>query len=133
MSQTHSLTRSFSGNGLSFSKKKDTAGNNVFIFHQSVPIGTDTNYDFPLVRAKLLAMAMTASTDITIETNSGGAPDDTITLKAGEVYDWDLDRDGLSGGLGKPACPITTDIGASGVYITNAAISVVQIVAICGV
>lgn len=133
MSQTHSLTRNFSGNGLSFSKKKETLGNAPLLFHESIPIGTDAQYQFPLVRSKLRAMVMTASTDITIKTNSSGAPDDTITLKAGEVYDWDLDRDGLSGGLGKAACFITTDIGSNGIYVTNAAICVLQIAALCQV
>lgn len=127
MAQVHTLTSSFSGSGVSYTKAEAPSGNSVLVFDQSVPIGTNTPYLFAIDRSQLLSMSMTASTDVTIKTNSSGSPTDTIVLEAGQVYNWSLTRDGLTAGPGLVTCPISADVTA-GFFITNAAISVIKIV-----
>jgi len=54
--------------------------------------------------SQIKALWMMADGDITLETNDGDAPDDTIAMKADEPIEWSADAD--------HACPFTSDVTA---------------------
>lgn len=97
-----------------------TAEANVVLLAKA--IGTDTVQDFSADVSTIVSLAMewnpaTGSSSCTIETNSGSAPDDTITLLAGKPLYWDTQILATEG----TACPLTADVTA-GLFITNSAI-----------
>jgi len=56
----------------------------------AVPIGaTDYLEEIAFTVARLKAIMILADQDLTLETNDGGAPDDTIALVAGKPYVWE--------------------------------------------
>lgn len=71
---------------------------------------TDFELDVDIVLASLKAIYVYSDQDVTLETNSSSAPDDTIALKAGIPYIWTTDS--------YDALMFTEDITA--VFITNA-------------
>jgi hypothetical protein len=85
-------------------------------------IGTDTAQDFAADVSTIVSLAMewnpaSGSSTCLIETNSGSAADDSITLLAGKPLYWDTRILATEG----TACPLTVDIDA-GLFITTTAI-----------
>ena len=114
MSFTHTLTRAY----------RDTSGNSI-TFAENVVNNTENNFedsfadsttngeiDWVQVRSKLKSLCFSCDRAVTLKTNSTSAPDDTITLVAGQAIVWSLASDLLA------RCPISADV--TKIYITNA-------------
>ena len=71
---------------------------------------TDKNVAWSVDVSQLQAIIIQSDQDITIETNNGSAPDDTLVLAAGVPYIWSTDS--LDTNL------LTTDV--TSLYVTNA-------------
>jgi len=78
---------------------------------------TDAEFDLDFAFADLKSIYLQSTQDVTIETNDGAAPDDTITLKAGVPFWW---ADGNGAGN-----PFTADV--STIFITNAGTTAAQV------
>lgn len=55
---------------------------------EAVPAATDTEFVWACDVSEVAAIFILASVDLTIETNSGSAADDSLTMKAGVPYEW---------------------------------------------
>lgn len=78
---------------------------------QLVPTATtDLQIIFPIDFSQIQAIMMLSTYDVTVETNSGSSPTDTISLKAGVAKVWTVNDVGTS-------CFITAD--CTNIYITN--------------
>lgn len=74
---------------------------------------TDKQVNIAIDYSKLVNLFLVSDQDVTLETNNPGpepAPDDTISLKANVVLNWNADS--------YFDCPLTEDVTA--IYITNA-------------
>ena len=71
---------------------------------------TDKLVAFAVDVSQIVVLYMLSDQEITIETNDGSSPDDTLTLKAGRAYVWIKDYD-------YNTCKFTTDI--TKLYVTN--------------
>lgn len=71
--------------------------------------------DVAFAFAKVKSMLLYSTTGMTIKTNSTGAPDDTLTLAAGQALVWNTNDPSV--------CPFTADV--TKLYFTNASASVV--------
>lgn len=99
--------------GTAFGTSESIAGvreNNIDI---ALGIGTDVSIPYTATRANLLALAFNSDVDLTLETNSGSSPQETIVLKAGITVSWTLAGNGLT------ACPYSANV--TGLFATNAA------------
>ena len=77
---------------------------------------TDLEIDWTMTRANAKCLSISCDQAITIKTNSSGAPDDTVTLIAGQNRVWALVSDGLG------AIPFNGDSSTHKVtklYVTN--------------
>ena len=68
--------------------------------------------------SQIAALLITSDQDVTIETNDGSTPDDTLTLKANNALVWSTNC-GYS-------CPLTADITGN-IFVTNASGSTANI------
>jgi len=86
-------------------------GTAEFNVDESIP-GSTTNQliPFALVRSQLAAFFMISDQDVTIKTNSTGAPTTTLTMKANEPLVW-IPNNNVTD-------PLTGDI-TTGMYVTN--------------
>ncbi len=103
-----------------------TAESNIVL--EDLAIGTNTAQDFVADVSTIVSLAIewtpaSGSSSCLIETNSGSAADDSITLLAGKPLYWDTRILATEG----TACPITADIDA-GLFITTSAIGDLTIV-----
>lgn len=71
---------------------------------------TDLQIELPIDVTEMKSLVMKATVDMTIETNDGITPTDTIALKAGEVLKWKT-----GGYFTNPLSADVTDL-----YVTNA-------------
>lgn len=83
-------------------------------YNQSVPIAADQLVALTLDVSQVKAVVILSDQDLTLETNSSGAPTNTLTLKANVPYIWYTNK--------PQALVFTGDITA--LYITNASASV---------
>ncbi len=89
MAFTHRITRSIvtSGNSLTGATVVSTDG------QQSVAVAvndavSDLEIEFDVLIADLKSVFILATQDMTLKTNSTGAPDETLNLLAGKPYEW---------------------------------------------
>jgi hypothetical protein len=78
---------------------------------------TDAEFDLDFPFANLKSFFAVSTQDVTIETNDGAAPDDTITLKAGVPFWW-AEGNGAEN-------PFTADVAS--IFITNAGSAAAQV------
>lgn len=78
---------------------------------------TDVLIPFAFTRAALKEIWISTDKNVTLETNSGSAPDDTIALAAGDPYHWRA-----TNGVKQPFAADVT-----GLYFTNGAGAVANI------
>lgn len=113
MSFSHTLKRGWTGPAGTPLEDSETiseaAENNL---SESIPgDSTDLAVAWTCDYSALKALYIKSTRDLTIETNSGSAPGNSIALKAGKALIWSLNC-----GL---ACPFTVDV--TGLFITLAA------------
>lgn len=81
---------------------KTVSGGSVTRIVETLAIGTDTSFNCAIDVSTLQAIAIYASSDVTLESNSGSAPDDTLTIDSATPFVW-LKDSGI-------ANPLTTDV-----------------------
>ena len=93
MAFTHTVTQSIStGPGPGYSGNKAYTGDGKTSREVAVPdSSTDLLVNLAVDLSQLKSLFMLSDQDMTVETNSGAAPDDTISLKAGVPYIWNAD------------------------------------------
>lgn len=113
MAFTHNLAINWSSGGRSVAANKNYTGESQLSISRSV---ADSSTDFRIIasidQSQITLIIMKSDQDITVETNSGSAPTDTIALKAGVPYVWNADLNGYY------ANKITADV--TDLYVTNA-------------
>lgn len=108
---THTLTEKLVVGNTSIEKSNaQSAGANTSIDETIADSTTDGLINFTLDVSQLQSIYIVSDADITIETNDGSSPADTLSLVAGVPYVWHADS--------YHACLLTTDITA--IYVTNA-------------
>ncbi len=109
---SHQLTLSWARNGESIAKVVTVTANGETNRDVTVPANTtDMRVDIDLDADKIQSIYILSDLAVTIETNSGTVPGNTLNIAAGKPYIWYL-------GCGL-VNPITTDV-ASSIYLTNA-------------
>src|SRR5690242_16646651 len=122
MSVVHTVLRSYkdqSPNTIQLSevitgKKEDN-------YDGTVAIAANVNVKMAFTRADLLSLCLSSDQPVTIYTNdlSGGSPQDTIPLAAGQALVWSLATDLI----GK--CPFAGNVTT--LYVTNASAAVANL------
>ncbi len=111
MSFTHTITRQWSGGGRSIKGSQTYTGSAEQSIAEDVP---DSTTDMLVVTSldvsQIKAIFILSSADLTLETNDGATPTDTINLKAGVPYEWNTDS--------YDTLKLTADVTA--LYLTNA-------------
>jgi hypothetical protein len=109
---THNITWGWADAGLSLSQTSAYVGDNAPRLDVSIPDeASDLLTPWSLERGNgIVAIFILSDQDMTLKTNSSGAPDDTIALVANVPYVWTTDS--------YDAIQITADITA--LYMTNA-------------
>jgi len=90
MSASHTITETVNTGGRQLTKQNTFAADSApNIYSASIPdSSTDLLVNIALDVDKVKSFYMVADQDITIETNDGATPDNTINLKAGVPYIW---------------------------------------------
>jgi len=91
--------------------EKSYTGDGEINVEVSIPVGTDAEVAIAIDVSQVKAIEIVADGALTIETNSGSAPDDTLVLVANVPYQWCTDS--LDSFL------LTTDI-TTNIFVTNA-------------
>ncbi|VTR99240.1 unnamed protein product [Gemmata massiliana] len=108
---SHSLTLSWARNGEAITNVVTVTANGETNLDLTVPANTtDLRADIDLDADKIQSLYILSDQNVTIETNSGTSPGNTLTIGANKPYVWYLGC-GLTN-------PITTDVAAS-IYVTN--------------
>ncbi len=106
MAFTHKITQVW-GNGLreiSCENEYENDAQGASIDEEITADATDQEVAYTLDFSQLKALFILADGNMTLETNSGAAPADTITLVAGVPYIWNTDS--------YDSCLITQDVTA---------------------
>jgi hypothetical protein len=113
MSFSNTLTREWNDeSGAALSDQETITAGGKFDLSESIPgASTDLPVTLALDVSALVAFYIKSSRDITLETNSGSAPGNTLSLKAGKALIWSLNC-----GL---ANPLTVDV--TGLFCTTEA------------
>jgi hypothetical protein len=116
MAITHNVLRQYrdqSGINIQLAETP-TANNEINLDVAAVPVAANNPYVIKLTQANLQSVCLYASGPVTIYTNnpSGGSPQDTIPLAAGQTLVWTLATDLIA------KCPFSGNI--TEFYITNA-------------
>lgn len=122
MSLTHTILRQYRDtSGVNIQLSETPEGNAEINFDQAVPIAANTHYVIAFTRANLKSLCIYAADVVSIYTNaaSGGSPQDTIVMVAGQALVWTLATDGLT------KCPFSGNV--TSLYITNATAATVAV------
>lgn len=124
MSFNHLMTLQIEGGGTTIRKVVTLTGGSSVAISESIADGqTDKQVTFELDQSAMQSIYIVSDQAVTIETNSGSTPTDTLTLAANIPVIW-FTGSGLTN-------PITADI-TTDIYVTNASGSAanLQIVAL---
>lgn len=107
---THTITKTIQTPEGQTSKSKSYTGSSVVAVEESVSNGaTDLQINIAIDVSAIKSVYIASDKAVTIETNSGSVPDDTLTLVADVPYEWQTDS--------YSACLLTVDV--TKVYVTN--------------
>ncbi len=111
MAITHKSTISLEQGGVILSQTVEISGTGEVNVDEAIPdASTDFEITFLIDQSAMVSLYIESDQNITIETNSGGAPTDTITLVANEPIIWTTNS--------VHANPITADVTAN-IFITQ--------------
>lgn len=113
MAFTHTVVKSVTtGTGnLQPASAQTYTGTHLAEVDESIADGqTDKLLNIAFTYADLQSFYLLSDQDVTVETNSGSAADDTLTVAANVPYEWQADS--------PHANPFTADVAA--LYVTNA-------------
>jgi hypothetical protein len=122
MSITHNLIRGWSSGSDTISERFAVVSGAEHNIDEAIPLGTDTLVAYALDVSQLKSIFIVSDKAMTIETNSGSAAANTITLAANVPFLWAFGDAPLRDTAG---VAITVDITA--LYVTNAANAQLQI------
>jgi len=89
MAFSHTLAQQISTSGNTISKDNTYSGGSQTSVDESIPdSSSDLEVAFTLDVSEIQAIYIVSDQNMTLETNSGAAPDDTISLVAGVPYVW---------------------------------------------
>lgn len=117
MSYTYTLLQQVDTPAGSLSQSISATGEADIEMEVAIPAATDTQVDLQVPYANIKALYWLADVAMTVETNSGSAADQTISLAAGVPLVW------ITGGIGSN--PITDNITA--LYVTAASAGTLKI------
>jgi hypothetical protein len=113
MAFTHTYSSGWSNGNRSLTSTKTYSGTSELSIDEDI---ADSQTDFEIICAidisAIQNIYIKSDQDVTLETNNGGTPDDTIDLKANVPYIFNAQLDAYFTNL------LTTDVTA--IYITNA-------------
>jgi hypothetical protein len=110
MSFSHTITQNWSGDGRGLAASTAYSGDGQESREVAVPHPTtDQEVAFVLDVSEIEAIYMVSDQDLTVETNNGSSPVDTISLVAGVPYVWTAKS--------YHTCLLTTDVTA--LFLTN--------------
>lgn len=111
MSFSHTLTEKITTDGHSVEKSNTYTGGLQVSLSEAVA-DSETDYEIVVTMdvSEIESVMIVSDQDVTLETNSGDTPDDTLSLVAGVPYVWTSDS--------YHVCLLTTDI--TSIFITNA-------------
>ena len=90
MSFSHTITNTWTNGGAPIAKSVILAGGVEMNIEESIAgSSTDVQVNCPIDVSALKSIYMVADKDLTIQTNDGGSPDNTIALKANVPFVWD--------------------------------------------
>lgn len=114
MAATMTLKRGVTAGGVTLEKTQDLSSGQLIVLSEPIPANqTDLEIAFAVAAAKLKGIYILSDVAMTIQTNDGTTPDDTITLIAGQPYQW-----GLGGSvIGSDASPLSADV--TSIFVTN--------------
>lgn len=109
---THKITLAVEGSGISRTQDISNTQAGVTLIDGETVATSETDYQivFALDVSACKSFYLESSQDVTFETNSGAAPDDTISLRANEPYVWHVNA--------YDSFLLGTDV--TSVFITNA-------------
>lgn len=108
----HSITRGWAQAGLSYQKTQNVVADSEVNADVAVPdSSTDLEALLPVDVSQVKSIFILSDQDVTLETNDGSTPADTIALKADVPLIWELSN-------GYYDCPFSEDVTA--MYFTNA-------------
>lgn len=110
MAVTHSIRYSYNDGSETINNTVTETSEAEINIDLSAPIANDTQVAFAAVRSRMKMFFMVSDQDLTVETNSSSAPDDTISLIANVPFIWH--------NTGPEANPFSADITA--LFLTNA-------------
>ena len=109
---SHVVTLKVVGSGVSISKDVALTGGSAIIVDESIPdSSTDLEVLFELDVSTVQSIFITSDSAVTLETNSGSTPDDTIVLVANQPVLWYVGSSLVN--------PLTVDI-TTNIFVTNA-------------
>ena len=111
MAFSHTVSKSVAAGGTTVSSSNVYSAAEEVRLAEAIPDeSTDLQINIAIDVSEIASVFILASVDMTLETNSGADPDDTISLVAGVPYCWDTDS--------YDSCLLTEDIAA--LFLTNA-------------
>ena len=111
MAFSHTLYQQLSVSGRQIAKTTSKSGGASSSLSETIPdSSTDLEVAFSLDVSACVSFYMVSDQDLTIETNDGSSPDDTISLTAGVPYIWHSDS--------VDAFQLGTDV--TSLFVTNA-------------
>lgn len=116
------LKRGVTAGGVTLEKTQDLTAGQLIVLSEAIPANqTDLEAAFALVAAKLKGIYIAADVAMTIKTNDGSSPDDTITLVANQPYIWGLG----SSRIGADDSPFSADV--TSIFVTNTTAGTLEI------
>lgn len=90
---THTITKAIVGAGMNLQRAygQTVLGAVLIDGEQVADEASDFEIQLPINVSDVLSFFLVSDQDVTIETNDGTTPDDTIELVAGKPYVWDVD------------------------------------------
>lgn len=86
---TQIVTRTVNAGGVSYSQTSTITAPQEIVTQESVAdAATDFQITLPIDISAVKSLLISSTETVTIETNSGSAPDDTLTVNAGDPYLW---------------------------------------------
>lgn len=86
---THTITYHYAGAGEAISKAVAKTGGSEIRIDETIGIGaSNAAVDCAFTQARLESVFIVADQDLTLETNSGSSPQETISLKANVPLAW---------------------------------------------
>lgn len=110
MAFSHTITVAVQPASAGVSRSKSYSGSQETSLSETIAVGTDTPIYTQIDVTAVKSFYIVSDRAVTLETNDGSSPDDTLVLKAGVPYIWNTDS--------YDTFQLTADVVV--IYVTNA-------------